>query len=127
AGRQTLIRVNKSPSLEGSRLVTVIPVANENALRARAWIEENRRLVDRLSGGRLAYVWLPNTAGPGYASFTRYYYAQQDKDGAIIDERYNHGGMVADYIVDELDRKHMGYFVIRVGAESTSAMAGSYG
>jgi tricorn protease len=127
AGRQTLIRVNKTPSLEGSRLVTVVPVPSEEGLRTRAWIEENRRLVDKLSGGRLAYVWLPNTGGPGYTAFTRYYYAQQDKDGAIIDERYNHGGQVADYIVNELDRKLMGFFVQRDGQPATSPIAGIYG
>src|SRR5438477_3904792 len=91
AGRQTLIRVNKAPSLEGSRVVTMIPVPNEDGLRTRAWIEDNRRLVDKLSNGRLAYVWLPNTAGPGYTYFPRYYYAQQDKDGAIL-EFYDHSG-----------------------------------
>jgi tricorn protease len=127
AGRQTLIRVNKTPSLEGSRLVTVVPVPSEEGLRTRAWIEENRRLVDKLSGGRLAYVWLPNTGGPGYTAFTRYYYAQQDKDGAIIDERYNHGGQVADYIVNELDRKLIGYFAMRDGQPTTSPIAGIYG
>src|SRR6266508_236905 len=127
AGRQTLIRVSKTPSMEGSRVVTVIPVASEDGLRTRAWVEDNRRLVDKLSGGRLAYVWLPNTAGPGYTYFTRYYYAQQDKDGAITDERYNHGGMVADYIVNELDRKLMGYFAMRDGQPSTSPIAGIYG
>ncbi|HEV2687413.1 MAG TPA: PDZ domain-containing protein [Bryobacteraceae bacterium] len=127
ANHQTLIRVSSTPSLEGSRVVTVVPVASEDGLRTRAWIESNRRLVDRLSGGKLAYVWLPNTAGPGYTSFTRYYFAQQDKEGAVIDERYNHGGMVADYIVNELDRKLMGYFALRDGAESTSPAAGIYG
>jgi tricorn protease len=127
AGRQTLIRVNNVPSQEGSRLVTVVPVASEEALRTRAWVEENRRKVDQLSGGRLAYVWLPNTGGGGYTYFTRYYYAQQNKDGAIIDERYNHGGMVADYIVNELDRKLMGYFATRDGKTSTSPIAGIYG
>ena len=110
-----MIRVGKNPSMEGSRVVTVIPVPSEDGLRTRAWIEDNRRIVDKLSNGKLAYVWLPNTAGPGYTYFTRYYYAQQDKDGAIIDERYNHGGQVADYIVNELDRKLMGYFVQRDG------------
>jgi tricorn protease len=127
AGRQTLIRVGKNASGEGSRVITVIPVPNEDGLRTRAWVEDNRRLVDKLSGGKLAYVWLPNTAGPGYTYFTRYYYAQQDKDGAIIDERYNHGGQVADYIVSELDRKLMGYFVQRDGQPSTSPIAGIYG
>jgi tricorn protease len=127
ADRQTLIRVGKNPSMEGSRVITVTPVPSDDGLRTRAWVEDNRRLVDKLSNGRLAYVWLPNTAGPGYTYFTRYYYAQQDKEGAIIDERYNHGGQVADYIVNELDRKLMGYFVQRDGHPTTSPTAGIYG
>ncbi len=127
AGRQTLIRVNKTPVLEGSRVITVVPVASEQALRTRAWVEANRRKVDQLSGGRLAYVWLPNTTVAGYASFNRYYYAQQNKEGAIIDERYNQGGQIADYIVNELDRKLLGYFALRDGKISTSPMAGLYG
>ncbi|HEX6045970.1 MAG TPA: PDZ domain-containing protein [Pyrinomonadaceae bacterium] len=127
AGRQTLIRVNSKPSLEGSRVITVIPVASEDGLRTRAWVEDNRRLVDKLSAGRLAYVWLPNTATPGYVSFTRYFYSQQNKEGAVIDERYNQGGMVADYIVNELDRKLLGYFALRDGEPSTSPIAGIYG
>ena len=127
ANRQTLIRVSKTPSAEGSRLVTVVPVASEDTLRTRAWIENNRRMVDKLSNGKLAYVWLPNTGNPGYTSFTRYYYAQQEKDGAVIDERYNQGGMVADYIVNELDRKLIGYFALRDGNPTTSPIAGLYG
>jgi tricorn protease len=127
AGHQTVLRLNSTPSLEGSRLVTVVPVASEEGLRTRAWIEDNRRKVNELSGGRLAYVWLPNTSVPGYAAFTRYFYAQQDKEGAIIDERYNHGGLVADYIVNELDRKPMGYFALRDGKTWTSPGAGIYG
>jgi len=83
--------------------------------------------VDSLSGGRLAYVWLPNTTTPGYTAFTRYFFAQQNKEGAIIDERYNHGGMVADYIVNELDRKQMGWFAMRDGKPWHSPAAGIYG
>jgi tricorn protease len=127
AGHQISIRVGKSPTGEDSRVVTVVPVASEEGLRTRAWIEANRRKVDQLSGGRLAYVWLPNTAGAGYTSFTRYFYAQQEKEGAVIDERYNHGGMVADYIVNELERKPMGYFATREGKVSTTPIAGIYG
>lgn len=127
AGRQTIIRVNKQPAMEGSRVITVVPVPTDQGLRTRDWIEANRRRVDELSGGRLAYVWLPNTGGAGYSYFTRYYYSQQQKDGAIIDERYNQGGQVADYIVNELDRKLMGYFALRDGKPSTSPTAGIYG
>jgi tricorn protease len=127
AGRQTLIRVGKNPSAEGSRVITVIPVPSEDGLRTRAWVEDNRRTVDKISQGRLAYVWLPNTTTAGYTYFTRYYYAQQNKEGAIIDERYNQGGQVADYIVNELDRKLMGYFAQRDGHPATSPIAGIYG
>jgi len=90
-------------------------------------VERNRRLVDSLSNGRLAYVWLPNTGGPGYTYFTRYFFAQQQKDGAIIDERYNQGGQVADYIVNELNRTLMGYFATRDGKPTTSPTAGIFG
>jgi tricorn protease len=127
AGRQTVLRINSSPSTEGSRLVTVVPVASEEALRTRVWIEDNRRKVDSMSNGRLAYVWLPNTGAAGYTSFVRYFYAQQNKEGAIIDERYNHGGMVADYIVGELSRKLTGGYATRDGLSSTSPIAGLYG
>jgi tricorn protease len=127
ANHQTVIRVSKTPTGEGSRLVTVVPLASEDALRSRAWVENNRRVVDSLSGGKLAYVWLPNTGGGGYTYFTRYFFAQQQKDGAIIDERYNQGGQVADYIVNELDRKLMGYFATREGKVTTSPTAGIFG
>ncbi len=113
--RQTVLRVNNRPTMDGSREITVVPIANENALRSRAWVEKNRRTVDQLSNGRLAYVYLPNTAGAGYAYFNRYYYAQQDKQGAVIDERYNGGGSAADYIVDMMNRKLHGYFNNPVG------------
>ncbi len=127
AGRQTALRLNATPQQEGTRLVTVVPVGSEDALRSRAWVERNRRIVDSLSGGRLAYVWLPNTAGAGYTYFNRYFFAQQEKDGSIIDERYNQGGQVADYIVNQLDRRLMGYFANRDGKPATSPAAGIFG
>jgi tricorn protease len=127
ANRQTIIRLSKTPSADGSRLVTVVPVASEDALRSRAWVENNRRVVDSLSNGRLAYVWLPNTTTAGYTYFTRYFFTQQQKEGSVIDERYNQGGQVADYIVNELDRKLMGYFATRDGRTMTSPMAGIFG
>ena len=127
ANRQTILRVGRNASGEGSRLVTVVPVASEDGLRSRAWVEGNRRMVDSLSKGRLAYVWLPNTAGGGYTYFTRYFYAQQNREGTVVDERYNQGGQVADYVVNELDRRPMGYFATRAGKTFTSPMAGIFG
>jgi tricorn protease len=129
ANRQTSLTVNDKPTMDGARNVVVVPVTTEQALRTRAWVESNRRLVEKLSDGQLAYVYLPNTGQPGYTSFNRYYFAQQDKKGAIIDERYNGGGSAADYIIDVLQRDFDGYFNNVAGDRYpfTSPAAGIWG
>jgi len=86
-------------------------------------------MVDSLSGGKLAYVWVPNTSAPAITAFDRYYFAQQDKQGAVIDERYNGGGSAADYIIDVLQRDFDGYFNNVAGDRYpfTSPSAGIWG
>ena len=117
AGKQTVLLVNSKPSEQGARKVTVVPVESESALRQRAWIEANRRKVDELTNGRFAYVYLPNTAGAGYTNFNRYYYMQMQKEGAIIDERFNGGGSAADYMVDMMNRPLLNYWATRDGKD----------
>ena len=108
ADQQTVLRLNDRPTTDGSWTVTVVPLRSDVALRQRAWVESNRRIVDSLSHGKLAYVWVPNTAGPGFTSFNRYFFAQQDREGAVIDERFNGGGSLDDYMVDMMSRKLIG-------------------
>lgn len=127
AGKQTSIRINATPSFTGSRVITVVPLSSERQLRSRAWIDANRRKVDKLSGGRLAYVYLPNTSTSGYVNFNRYYFAQQHKQGAIIDERFNGGGSAADYFVDIMSRPLMSYWATRDGKEFTTPAAQIFG
>lgn len=127
AGQQTVLRVGPNADGTGAREVTVVPVANEFPLRNLDWVEGNRRLVDKLSGGKLAYVHLPDTAGGGFTSFNRYYFAQTDKLGAVIDERYNHGGQLADYIVDYLTRKPMSRVATREGEDYTEPTQAIFG
>ena len=129
ANHQTQLLVNSRPTMEGARKATVVPVPSDQGLRTRAWIENNRRLVDSLSHGLFAYVYLPNTGAGGYDAFNRYYFAQQDKKGAIVDERYNGGGQAADYIIDVLERKFDGYFNNVAGDRMpfTSPAAGIWG
>jgi tricorn protease len=115
AGQQTVITVSSRSDGKDSRDVTVVPVPDEGALRRFHWVEGNRRKVDELSGGKLAYVWVPDTGGGGYSYFNRYYFAQQDKQGAVIDERFNHGGSIADHMVDLMSRKLLGFFNNPVG------------
>lgn len=129
AGRTISILVNDSPSLEGAREVMVRPVGNEGQLRTWAWVAGNQKRVDEMSGGRLAYVWLPNTGQGGYTYFNRMYFAQQDRKGAVIDERNNGGGSAADYIIEILARELTGYFNSRAGDRKpfTQPMAGLWG
>lgn len=117
ANKQVVIRVGPNPDGSSSREVTVVPVPNEGGLRHLAWIEGNRRKVDQMSGGRLAYVYLPDTAQGGYTSFNRYYFSQLDKEGAVVDERFNGGGQAADYIIDYLRKPLMSYWAVRDGED----------
>lgn len=127
AGKQIKIKVGPDPDGKDAREVTVVPLDSEFTLRNRAWEEDNRRKVDQLSGGRLAYVHVPDTAVGGYTNFNRFYFAQVDKQAAIIDERYNHGGEIADYIIDMLKRPLRNCDTTREGDKFCSPLAQIYG
>jgi tricorn protease len=122
ANKSVILKVGPTPDGANSREVTVVPVANEQQLRYMAWVEDNRRKVDQLSGGRLGYVHLPNTSVQGYVNFNRWYFAQTDKEGMVLDERFNGGGFVADYIVDYLRRPLLNYFALRDSPPFTTPM-----
>ena len=115
AGRAITLHV-AGPNGERPRNVIVVPIGSEAALRNTEWIDANQRKVNQLSGGKLAYVYLPDTAAGGFTNFNRYYFAQTNKQGAIIDERFNAGGQIADYIVEVLGRKLEAYWAPRYGA-----------
>ncbi len=127
ADKQVVLKVGPNSDGSGSRDVTVVPIADETGLRNYAWIEGNRRKVDELTGGRVAYVYLPDTYAGGYTNFNRYYFAQTDKQAAIIDERYNGGGDIADYIIDYLRRPLLSYWNMREGKDITSPLESIYG
>ncbi|MBV8632720.1 MAG: PD40 domain-containing protein [Silvibacterium sp.] len=115
AGKQTVLRVGKKPDGSDGRDVTVVPVDNERRLRNLDWIDSNRHKVDELSGGKVAYIYMPNTAGAGYTNFNRYFYAQLDKQAVVLDERFNGGGYIADYVIDVLGQKPLSGAIERDG------------
>jgi len=127
ANKQIVIKVGANPDGKDARQVTVVPVGNENGLRNLAWIEDHRRKVDRLSGGKLAYVYIPNTGGPGYTSFNRYFFAQTNRQGAVIDERFNGGGLLADYVVEYLNRRQLAKIAFRDGKDWNVPAGAIYG
>jgi len=115
ADKSVVLRVGPDASGAGARDVTVVPVTDEGRLRNLAWIEENRRKVDQMTGGKVAYIYMPDTANGGLTAFNRYFYAQIGKDGAIVDERFNGGGLLATDIAEILNRKPLSAASNRVG------------
>jgi len=127
AGKAVRIKVGPNADGNGAREVVVEPLASETSLRHRAWIDGNRRRVETLSGGRIGYVYLPDTAAGGYTYFNRYFFAQVGKQALVVDERYNGGGYAADYIVDLLHRPLMNYWSTREGEPFTTPTGAIFG
>lgn len=120
AGKTVRLKVSPDPNGANAREVAVTPLDSEVALRRLDWIEDNRRKVDRLTGGKVAYVYLPDTYLNGFRYFNRYYFAQSDRQALIVDERFNGGGKAADYIIDHLRRPIWNYWSTREGEDYAS-------
>jgi tricorn protease len=118
AGRQVTLLVNDKPSAVGARRAVVVPVASEAALRYRDWIDANRSKVDAATGGRCAYVHIPDTNTRGISEFGRQFYAQSDKVCLLFDARWNNGGEIPDFYFEHLARRHLEYDAPRYGADS---------
>ncbi len=113
AGRQIEITINGTPSLEGARRVRVKPIGNDHQLRYMDWVEHNRKVVDQASGGRIGYIHLPDTYLGSARIFPAYYYGQTQKQGLIIDGRFNGGGLDPYIFLERLARKPLSYWTRR--------------
>jgi tricorn protease len=127
AGSRLTLKVGRSSDGGDARDITVVPLDDEGPLRNFAWVENNRRKVDEATHGRVAYVYLPDVDALGYRNFNRYYFAQVGKDAVIVDERYNAGGIMADYFIDYLRRPLLNYFHMRDGRDISTPMEGIFG
>jgi tricorn protease len=101
------------------RTVVIDPIDDESEIRKLDWMEGNRATVDRLSDGRVGYVYLSDFEKLGAEDFVRQFYAQTDKQGLVIDVRGNLGGFTSQWVLDILRRRRAGSFINREGAVST--------
>jgi tricorn protease len=113
--------------MSGSRVVKVVPVGNESALRNRDWVEGNLKKVTEATNGQVAYVYVPNTAGLGHEYFKRYFFPQANRKAIIVDERFNGGGQLADYYIDILLRPYQAHWNFRYGKDLKSPSASIQG
>lgn len=115
ADKAVELTVNSKPDFEGSRTVVVQTMSNETRLRNLAWIERNRKEVDEASGGKIGYIYVPSTGVDGQNELVRQFYGQWNKEGLIIDERFNNGGQIPDRFIELLNRKPLAYWDVRDG------------
>ena len=104
ADKPVFLTVNDKPAMAGAREALVQTLASEERLRNLAWIEENRKRVERLSDGQVGYVYVPDTGINGQNELVRMWRAQVTKPGLVIDERFNSGGQIPDRFIELLDR-----------------------
>lgn len=127
SGRIVELRIGPNANGSKSRLVKVTPIANESALRNRAWVEGNLKKVHAATNGKVAYVYVPNTTTAGHEYFKRYFFPQVNKQAIIVDERYNGGGQIADYYIDILLRPYQSYWNFRHGKDLKTPSASIQG
>lgn len=126
-GKQVVLSIADDARGKNRRNITVEPVANDSQLRLWHWVEQNRQLVAEKTDGKVAYVYLPNTADGGFYFFNRMFFAQTDKPAVIIDERKNGGGQAANYITEILGRQFLSGWKDRDGLGFTTPGGGIYG
>ncbi len=105
-GETVALEISRSGDEADSRelVVKTLTQSEEARLRYLEWIEDNRKMVDELSDGKLGYIYMSNTAGRGQLELVRMFYGQLHKEGFIIDERFNGGGQLADRFMELLQR-----------------------
>ncbi len=109
------LTVNSKPTVEGARKVIVQTIPDKTRLRHLAWIESNRKRVDEASKGHVGYIYVPSTGTDGQTELVRQFLAQLNKDGLIINERFNSGGQIPDRFIELLDRKPLAFWAVRDG------------
>jgi tricorn protease len=127
AERTVQLAVNDRPSLDGARLVLLKPLATEAKLRHLAWVERNRRHVEKESNGKIAYIYVANTAEEGQNELYRQWRGQTHKDGFIIDERWNAGGQIPDRFIELLNRPVTHYWGVRDGTDWSNPFVAAQG
>jgi tricorn protease len=124
ATRVVTLTLNSRPDAAGARDERARPVRSESNLRYFDWVQSRRAMVEKLSGGRIGYIHVPNTAVEGNRELFKGFYPQATKDALIIDDRYNGGGFIPDRMIELLERRPLSYWSRRgIGVTSTPAFA----
>jgi tricorn protease len=126
-GKTVQLTVNSSASMTGAKQVLVETLSSEARLRNLAWINDFRKRVDEATGGKIGYIFVPSTGVDGQNELFRQFYGQMQKEGLIIDERFNNGGQIPDRFVELLDREPLAFWAVRDGQDWAWPPSGNFG
>lgn len=112
------LTVNKTPTMQGSRTVSYRPITDEQNLMYLDWVDHNREMVSKATGGRVGYLHVPDMGAAGIREFIKWYYPQLRKEGLIVDVRANGGGNVSRMLIERLRRKLLGVNYARTTDEA---------
>src|SRR5262249_27726208 len=119
AGKDVVLTVNSKPMADGARDVVVKPLGGDTDLRYADWVRSNRDYVSEKTGGKIGYIHLYDMQATGMTEFDTWFYPQLDKQGLVIDVRWNHGGFVSEIILERLRRKVDAWNLARSGNQTT--------
>lgn len=114
------LTINKTPSLEGARIVSYRPITSEELLVYLDWVNINRRKVEEATGGRVGYIHIPDMGNNGIREFIKWYYPQIRKEGLVVDVRANGGGNISRMIIERLRRKLLGLNYARTDDDAST-------
>ncbi|MEL6926214.1 MAG: S41 family peptidase, partial [Bacteroidota bacterium] len=126
-GQVVEITYNNKPTWDEAETALVKTLSSETRLRNLAWIEQNRKRVEEASGGKIGYIYVPSTGVGGQNELVRQFYGQWDKEGLIVDERFNNGGQIPDRFIELLNRKPLAYWAVRDGKNWQWPPVGHFG
>lgn len=115
--RLVSLLVGPKPTKEGARTVTARTIVSEANLRYLDWVKSRMAMVEKLSGGRVGYIHLPDTGGSGNRMLQKLFYSQASRPALLVDDRYNGGGFIPDRMIEYFTRRTLSYWARR-GLES---------
>lgn len=112
------VRVAKSTSGEGARVVRIASVTSLTDVKYEEWVAQRRETVEQETNGDIAYVHIRSMNAPSLARFRNEIDQFSNKKGIIVDIRYNGGGNIDQELIDILERQPYQFWNQRTGSRT---------
>lgn len=105
-------------ALGPQRKLRIRHISSVRNLKYEAWVEGNRKYVNKISGGKVGYVHIRSMNRSSLERFRTEIDQFWNKNGMIIDIRYNGGGNIDQELIDILERRPYEYWNSRQGGRA---------